>query len=173
MHWGKPHYLRKLAADSLTCRTVIQQLYRFLLNYRATPHLTTKHAPAELLLNREIRTKLPSKFHKKISELGEEVRKNDIKAKQIMKENADRKSRAKERIAGIGDLVLVRQKRKNKFSTKFDPRPYHVVRVKGTMITACRDGHYVTRNISFYKKLPNRDDVQFDNGFEKGIHMLA
>ena len=24
----------------------------------------------------------------------------------------------------------------------------------------------VTRNISFYKKLPNRDDVQIDNGFE-------
>ena len=119
-----------------------------------------------MLFNREIRTKLPSKFHKKISELGREVRENDKKAKQIMKENADRKSRAKERIAGIGDLVLVRQKRKNKFSTKFDPRPYHVVRVKGTMITACRDGHHVTRNISFYKKLPNRDDVQFDNGFE-------
>ena len=34
------------------------------------------------------------------------------------------------------------------------------------MITACRDGHYVTRNISFYKKLPNGDDVQIDNGFE-------
>ena len=83
-----------------------------------------------------------------------------------MREKGNRRSRAEERTVEIGDLVLVRQKRKNKFSTRFDPRPYRVVRVKGTMITACRDGHYVTRNISFYKKLPNGDDVQIDNGFE-------
>ena len=73
-------------------------------------------------------TKLPSKFHKKISELDEELLENDKKAKQIMKENADRRSTAKERIVEIGDLVLVRQKRKIKFSTKFDPKPYRVVR---------------------------------------------
>ena len=107
-----------------------------------------------------------AKSTRNISELDEEVRENDKNAKQRMKENADRRSRAQERIVEIGDLVLVRQKRKNKFSTKFDPKPYRVVRVKGTMITACRDGHYVTRNISFYKKLPDRDDVQIDNGFE-------
>ena len=33
-----------------------RELYRFLLNYRATPHITTKHSPAKLLFNREIRT---------------------------------------------------------------------------------------------------------------------
>lgn len=36
-----------------------KDLYRFLLNYRATPHSTTGIAPAELLFNRKIGTKLP------------------------------------------------------------------------------------------------------------------
>ena len=36
------------------------ELYRFLPNYRATPHTTTKFSPAELLFNQEISTKLPN-----------------------------------------------------------------------------------------------------------------
>ena len=37
-----------------------KQLNRFLLKYRATPHLTTGRSPAEMPFNRKIRTKLPS-----------------------------------------------------------------------------------------------------------------
>ena len=136
---------KQFAQHKLKEKNWKRELYRFLLNYQATPHLTTKHAPAQLLFNREIRTKLPSKFHKNISELDEEVRENDKKAKQIMKENADRRSRAEERIVEIGDLVLVGQKQMNKFSTRFDPRPYRVVRVK--MTTACRDGQCYEEHI--------------------------
>ena len=36
-----------------------QQIYRFLRNYRATPHSTTGKTPAELLFGRKMRTKLP------------------------------------------------------------------------------------------------------------------
>ena len=36
-----------------------KDLFRFLLNYRATPHSTTGMAPARLLFNRNIVTKLP------------------------------------------------------------------------------------------------------------------
>ena len=36
-----------------------QELYRFLLQYRSTPHSTTQVPPAELLLNRTVRGKLP------------------------------------------------------------------------------------------------------------------
>ena len=39
-----------------------KELFRFLLNYRATQHTTTKFAPAQLLFNREIKTKLPSQI---------------------------------------------------------------------------------------------------------------
>ena len=36
-----------------------KELSRFLLQYRATPHLTTGRSPAEMLSNRKIRTKFP------------------------------------------------------------------------------------------------------------------
>jgi len=75
-----------------------------------------------------------------------------------MKENADKKSGAKERDIQIGDFVLIRQKSRNKFSSHFDPKPYRVVKVKGTTIIALRNGHYVTSNISFYKRIPRNDN---------------
>ena len=31
--------------------------------------------------------------------------------------------------------------------------------MKGTTITALRNGHYVTRNISFYKRIPKNDKM--------------
>ena len=36
-----------------------EQLQNFLMQYRATPHLSTGRSPAEMLMNRRIRTKLP------------------------------------------------------------------------------------------------------------------
>ena len=35
------------------------ELYKFLLQYRAAPHCTTGKAPAEMLFNRRVKTKLP------------------------------------------------------------------------------------------------------------------
>ena len=37
-----------------------KELYKYLRYYRATPHSSTRRAPAVLLFNREIRTRLPS-----------------------------------------------------------------------------------------------------------------
>jgi hypothetical protein len=42
-----------------------QELQRFLLQYRSTPHQTTKVAPCELLFNRQIRGYLPELTRKK------------------------------------------------------------------------------------------------------------
>jgi hypothetical protein len=36
-----------------------QELQRFLLNYRSTPHATTKIPPCELLFNRKVQGSLP------------------------------------------------------------------------------------------------------------------
>jgi hypothetical protein len=68
-----------------------------LLNYRATPHSTTKFSPAELLFNRKIKMKLPNPVHQMQDTVkDQQVRENDVKAKEIMKANADRVKNAKD-----------------------------------------------------------------------------
>jgi len=59
--------------------------------------------------------------------------------------------------------------------TKFDPHPFKVVRIKGTMIIATRNEKYVTRNSSLFKPLKvdeqeddedlsdSNDDIEFQN----------
>ena len=54
-----------------------------------------------------------------------------------------------------GDVALVRQRRRNNFSTPFESTPYVVARVKGTIITTRRrtDQRQKTRNSSTFKKI--------------------
>ena len=130
-----------------------KDLYLFLLNYRATPHSTTGFAPSELLFNRKIKTKLPQLTVNSQTEMNSKVQKNDKEAKEKMKRHADEKSRVKASDIKVGDTVLIRQRKQNMFSTKFDPSPFYVVRRKGTMITAVRNRKYVSRNISHFKKI--------------------
>ena len=114
---------------------------------------------------------MPSRVDENKCSIDTEIRENDEKAKKKMKENADKKSGAKERDIQIGDFVLIRQKRRNKFSSNFDPKPYRVVKVKGTAITAMRNGHYVTRNISFYKRILKKGNmVDFGEGIENDLN---
>ena len=49
--------------------------------------------------------------------------------------------------------MLARQRKQNKLSTPFDPRPFRVMCKKDTMITACRSGKYITCNTSQFKIL--------------------
>ena len=74
-------------------------------------------------------------------------------AKSRTKVNADRSRQAKKSSIHIVDTVLLQQKKTSKWMTKFDPNPFKVVRIKGTMITAVRNEKYVTRNASLYKTL--------------------
>jgi predicted kinase len=63
-----------------------QQLYRFLRNYRATPHASTDKTPAELLFGRKMRIKLPEVSPTVIDC---DLRCKDATAKRKMKEYAD------------------------------------------------------------------------------------
>lgn len=103
-----------------------KELHIFLLNYQATPHATTGFSPAELLFNREIKTNLPQIVSRGDPERDTVTRERDEKAKDRMKEYADQKQRAAILHVKIGDIVLVRQKKQNKFSTRFDPAPFRV-----------------------------------------------
>ena len=98
-----------------------QELSRFLLQYRSTPHCTTKVPPAELLFNRSIRGKLPALPSKKpIVNRHREACINDQKKQHYNKEYSDVKRRVKDSDITVGDFVLVQQQKKNKLTTHFD-----------------------------------------------------
>ena len=74
-----------------------------------------------------------------------------------MKAYADQNRQVKPNNLNAGDITPVKQRRLNKASPHFEPVPYTVLDVKGSMITARRatDQKEVTRNSSHFKKLPN------------------
>ena len=73
--------------------------------------------------------------------------------KQKMKNYADNKNSKPSNI-NIGDTVIVKQNKTNKQTPPFDPKPYVVTDMKGSMITASRGNTDKTRNSSHFKKVP-------------------
>ena len=115
------------------------ELPRFLLSYRTTPHTTTGVPPSQLLFNRIIRNTIPSYQSSESVDsctVHRKARANDKKRKEKMKHYADNKCHAKTSELKLGDTVLVKQPKRNKFTTTFDPNPLTVVAVKGSMISA-------------------------------------
>ena len=136
-----------------------QELHKFLRQYRATPHPSTKYSPYRLLFGREPRTKLPQKSDVK-SKKHVEVRaaKNDAHAKSMMKQYADQRNRAVTTNIKIGDTVLLRKDNKcEKSSTPFHTTPYEVINKKGNMVTCQAGGRNVTRNVTWFRKLVTRE----------------
>ena len=130
-----------------------KELYKFLLNYRATPHTTTGFSPSELLFNRQIKVKLPQVVAVPDQNKDQILRQKDDQAKKKMKQYADMKRKAKDSTIQVGDTVLLRQRKDSKFTSKFDPLPFKVVHKKGTMVTANKNGKFITRNTSMFKKV--------------------
>ena len=81
-----------------------------------------------------------------------------------MKEYADKRRKTTATTMKISDCVLVKQKRKNKLSTRFNPHPWRVTKMKGTMVTAQRENFMTTRNQSFFKLV---DDARLQSEGEK------
>lgn len=130
-----------------------RELYGFLLNYRTTPHLSTGVAPAEMLYKRVIRSTVPVAHQKPETTSAERVLKGKVKSKQYV----DTKRHTRASTIKEGDTVLVRQKRKNKYTTMFSPQPYTVIKVQHSRITAQRDDRIITRNSSHFKKYKGMD----------------
>ena len=79
-----------------------------------------------------------------------------------MKRNADKFT--SHRVISVGDKVLVRQEKKNEYSTPFNTELYWVTKVDGTKITAKnKNGHEITRNISFFKHFHGESQGDFDS----------
>jgi hypothetical protein len=90
-----------------------QELFKFLRNYRATPHTTTGKNPAELIFQTQpYRERLPvlSTSYNTDSEVHEMDAAKKLQAKRY----ADRKSYVKASSLKVGDWVLVHNERKGK-----------------------------------------------------------
>ena len=131
-----------------------QQLHRFLRAYRASPHRSTGLAPASVMFNgRKYKTRLPTK-KTHINAFHEEMIHQDGQAKETMKKEADKKSYVKESDIDKGDLVLVKQIKRNKTTPAYDPQPYKVIERNGSQIKATRKDHDITRHVNHFKKVP-------------------
>ena len=143
-----------------------REVYKYLLAYRATPHSTTGKTPAELLFNRKIKT--PVTMLHKSEDKDQALRRKVAMKMRKVKMYHDQKRKAKHSDIKVGDNVLVQQK-KTSVKPFFDQNSYQVTSRKGTMVTACRRNKCITRNVSKFKKIPNKKEgnrkVRFENDY--------
>lgn len=78
----------------------------------------------------------------------------DTEQKSKIKAYADLKLGVKPSDVKPGDTVLVRQPKKNKLSTPFNPEPLVVGEKKGSMVTASDGFKSMTQNSSMFKVIP-------------------
>ena len=152
-----------LQTANLEERNWRQELQRFLLSYRATPHTTTKIAPSELLYNRKIRGFLPQLPTKRVINKHREAKENIERSKARNKKYYDRKHHAKKSNIKEGDIVICLQKKSNKLTSKFSPERFTVIQIKGTRVVAKNKCHIITRNISHFKKVPRYEKMEDDD----------
>ena len=58
----------------------------------------------------------------------------------------------------VGRRVLVKLEKKCKTTPHWDPQPFVVTEIKGSMVTATRDGRTLTRNSSMFKLFFSEED---------------
>lgn len=128
-----------------------RELYRFLRNYRATPHTSTGLPPATVLNGVPLKMKLPQ-VH--AEEMDETLRQKDWAAKNKMKEYAEARRKITKSDIGIGDKVLLKNvAQQGKLVPKFQHEPFEVIDRKGTMVTAQRGQEVKARNTSHFRRV--------------------
>ena len=130
-------------------------LQEFLRVYNETPHTTTGVAPNMLLMGFSRSSGIPSIENispEKRAELHRMAVRNDSQAKARMKKEYDARMRTKESPLRVGSRVLIKIKKHNKATSAWNVKqPYIVTDIKGSMVTAKREGHTTTRNSSCFK----------------------
>ena len=135
--------------------------------YRSSPHPATKKTPYELLINREVTTKLdhfPAITHIK----DQEVRINDRSYKEKCKEYQDKRQNTKKHTLKIGIAVVARKENKRKAQTPYEPYIYIITHIKGSQIdakrikderTICRDASIKFKPLRHIKVQQDKPDI--------------
>ena len=125
-----------------------EEMHKFLRQYRSTPHPSTTFAPFQLLSSQSPRTKFPKIPNKLDHE-------SAVSTQAKLKQHADHQKKAKKRDFKVGDKVVVKSEKGNKFTTPYQPEPHVIQAKKASILTAASKDRVVTRNSSFFKKLPH------------------
>ena len=115
-----------------------EELYNYLLQYRATPHSTTGISPEGLLFGGKVQTKLPQISVTEDTEEIKEVRKRHDREKMRQKHYFDKGHQAYEKVIKVGDQVLVKQN-KTTIEPPQNPNPYTVADVQSNQLVLTRD----------------------------------
>ncbi|XP_057299437.1 uncharacterized protein K02A2.6-like [Hydractinia symbiolongicarpus] len=119
-------------AENQNWRTALQN---YLLAYRTTPHATTGATPAELLLNRPVKDKLPASTTSSKNTMSVVKNRDRIQKERIAK-YADKRNNARSHVIQPGQKVLVANQstHRNKFTPRWRDEPCTVTAVKGNAI---------------------------------------
>lgn len=137
-----------------------EDLNKYLLMYRSTPHSTTLKTPSELMFNRTIRDKLPA-IDRPLELLDEEMRDKDKEMKEKGRAYGDQRRNAKQNEIKKGDkVILKRQTKSNKLATVFEPEIYEVIERKGSELMVENIGNKVQyrRNVAHVKKVDDNNE---------------
>jgi len=129
------------------------ELVTWLAAYRSTPQTTTGATPYYLMFGREMRSKLPELRRETVQVPREEVRDRDWSNKLKGKAYADARRGATPKSIRVGDAVLLKAEKSNKFSTNFRSSPFKVVEKTGSEVTVRNEaGVEFKRNTAFVKR---------------------
>ena len=167
---------RALITAQVEGRIWQQELNRFLLQYRTTPHATTKLAPSELLFNHVVNGKLPTLVKNKTINRHQETVENERLRIKYNKVYADKKRHAKHCDIKVGDYVLIKQDKQNKLIPRFNEKPLIVVhRNKSRITVEDNDKRKITRNVSHFKRIltPSNLENEADSEPETKQHKYS
>ena len=129
----------------------------FLFHYRTTPRTVTGVSPAELLMGRKLRDKIPKlqfpSDRATETQWQQLLRDRNARAKLRQKEYADKCRSAQRSKVEEGDQVLLQKNRENKLTPNFEPEPYKVIQRNGNaVILENAEGVTKMRNVAQMKK---------------------
>lgn len=127
-----------------------KELRKYVTVYRGIAHTTTGKSPAELLFNRKIRGKLPELIE---THTDQELCDRDTEQKAKSKIYADMRRGARQSEVTVGDTVLLRQDKADKFTTTFNATPHKIISKTGNkVVVESPTGAQYARNTTFVKK---------------------
>lgn len=110
---------------------------------------------------------------KALAKLHDTAQQNDKAAKERMRDEFNKRMHARERVIGVGNLL--KREQSSKRISPWDPDPYRVTHLNGSLVTATREypnSQTVVRNSSFFKLYWYEEDWDTDgensNGREEG-----